>query len=79
MAERPERIAPEFSAIHLKTVKESDTYILEGVLRFTINVDCGMPFLTLKGENTDRFVRKCRLQGRRDGTTQEDRDDMDTR
>lgn len=28
------------------TVKESDTYILEGILRFTIDVDCSMPFLS---------------------------------
>ena len=68
-----------FPAIHLKTVKESDTYILEGVLRFTINVDCITPFLTLKGENTDYFVRKCRLQGRWCESTREEADDMDTR
>lgn len=75
----PGRSVLVFPAIHFKTVKESDTYILEGVLRFTINVDCSTPFLPLKGENTDHFIRKCRLQSRRDETTQEDRDDMDTR
>ena len=38
-----------FSAIHLKTVKRSDTYILEGVLRFTINVDCSTPIVFTYG------------------------------
>ena len=53
-------------------------YILEGVLRFTIDVDCSTLFLSLKGENT-AFLRKCRLQGRRCKTTQDEADDMDTR
>ncbi|MDE6601073.1 MAG: hypothetical protein K2K90_02690 [Lachnospiraceae bacterium] len=34
------KVVLESPAIHLKTVKESDTYILAGVLRFTMNVDC---------------------------------------
>jgi len=28
---------------YIKTVIKSDTYILAGVLRFTMNVDCGTP------------------------------------
>lgn len=39
----PGRTVLESPAIHLKTVKESDTYILAGVLRFTMNVDCSAP------------------------------------
>ena len=37
---------------------------MEGVLRSTIDVDCSTPFLSLKGENTAYFMRKCRLQDR---------------
>jgi len=33
----------EFSTVHLKTEKETNTYILAGVLRFTMNVDCSAP------------------------------------
>lgn len=35
--------AVEFPAIHEKIIKESDTYILAGVLLFTMNVDCSAP------------------------------------
>lgn len=35
-------------------------------------------FLHLKRENTDYFMRKCRLQSRWGETTQKDRDNMDT-
>lgn len=39
----------EFSIIHLKTVKiKRYIYFGRGVLHFTINVDCSMPFLPLK-------------------------------
>ena len=30
-------------SIHKRAVNKSDTYILAGVLRFTINVDCSAP------------------------------------
>lgn len=46
--------------------EESGTYILAGVLCFTINVDCSTSFLSLKGENTAYFTIKCRLLDRRD-------------
>ena len=53
-------------------------YILEGVLRSTLDVDCSTPFLSLKGENTAYFMRKCRLQDRRCEAAQEEADDMNT-
>ena len=36
----PRMLTLECPAIHLKTVKEGDTYILVGVLRFMMNADC---------------------------------------
>lgn len=33
----------EFPTIHLKMMKKNDTYILAGVLRFMMNVDCSAP------------------------------------
>ena len=44
-----------FPAIHLKTVKGSDTYILEGVLRFTINVDCSTPIVFSTADKMQPF------------------------
>ncbi len=54
----PGNIGARYSTIHLKTVEESDTYILAGVLLFTMNVD-------KEGEATPTYpfsglVRCCR-------------------
>ena len=38
-----------------RTVLEIPQYILEGVLRFTIDVDCSTPFLSLKAEKHSLF------------------------
>ncbi len=39
----------EFSAMHLKMLEESDTYILAGVLLFTMNADCSAPAVFIYG------------------------------
>lgn len=51
---------------------------MEGVLLFTIDVDCSTSFLPLKGEDTVYF-RKYRKCDRRCKTTWEEVDNMDTR
>ena len=39
----PGRTVLEIFSLQCKIVNKSDTYILAGVLRFTMNVDCSAP------------------------------------
>ena len=47
-------VSDGYSTVHLKAVNKSDTYILAGVLQFTINVDCSAPAVFIYGCTTLR-------------------------